>query len=204
MNTPGGNPALGPGFARPSQSGATFRAAPAVAMIAPVLAAAALRFLSDAGPATAPAAIVALSESTLDPAANSADAAAATGPGREPMNVSVSAAIRARQWLSNWTVPPDLTSPMLHPSPAPEEAPAPAPEIAPAPTPPPAADPTFTVTSILGAGQRAMASINGRVCRIGDEPAPGWRITAIDPVAKKVEIAAPDGRTIGVRPRDGR
>lgn len=49
-----------------------------------------------------------------------------------------------------------------------------------------------------------MASINGRVCRLGDEPAPGWRITAIDPVAKKVEITAPDGRTIEVRPRNGR
>ena len=55
----------------------------------------------------------------------------------------------------------------------------------PAPQSPP---PAVTVTSILGNGRGAMAIVNGRVRRAGDEVAPGWAVRSIDAQAGLVTV----------------
>ena len=73
-----------------------------------------------------------------------------------------------------FTLPAELRSPMIHPEPEPEvivEQPRDVER---------AADPTFAVTTIMGTGARAIVSINGKAYRLGGQPVPGWKVTAID------------------------
>lgn len=83
-------------------------------------------------------------------------------------------------------------APLLYPLPAPAEA---AQASAPAATP----DPAITVNSIMAGRGGAMATVNRKLRRVGDEVAPGWKVSAIDPEAGTVTIAGPEGREIVAR-----
>ncbi len=153
----------------------------ALALVTPLALLAALRFLGGTGPASAPAA------SLAPPIAVPASTSAPTP------KQSIAAA-----WLAAWTPPDQIESPMLHPRHE-EQAAAPTPTShAPAPQP---TTPQFTVKTIMGSGDRVMASINGKVYRVGGEPAPGWKITAIDAATKRVEITGPARQTLSITPQ---
>jgi hypothetical protein len=59
-----------------------------------------------------------------------------------------------------------------------------------------AALPTFDVTSILVSPRHQLATINGKLHRIGDEIVPGWRLESIDAVRSVVVIAPETGASI--------
>ncbi len=158
------------------------RTLPLVALIAPPALFLVLRLLGSAGPATAPAGVAPQQQE----APLSAAAPQTTNQQR-----------RAMDWLASRPATSDAESPMLHAKHQ-AEAPPPAPV---AETPAPQADdPPFAVKSVMGAGDRVMASINGKVYRVGDEPAPGWKITAMDAKTKRVDLTGPGGKTISVSP----
>ncbi|MGQ0627526.1 MAG: hypothetical protein ACT4PL_05420 [Phycisphaerales bacterium] len=46
---------------------------------------------------------------------------------------------------------------------------------------------------IMGTGESALAMVNGKVRRIGDEIEPGWRLTAIDAQAFTLTLTGPEG-----------
>lgn len=80
------------------------------------------------------------------------------------------------------------------PTPVAQPTPAPAPVVPLAP----AAPPTFVVSSMMGAGSTALATINHAVCRVGAEVAPGWTLTRVDARARSVVLRHTDGREIEV------
>lgn len=156
----------------------------ALALLAPTAAYAAFRFAIGIGPADAPA-----SSSTADT------------PAPIPTVAPLTAAqARAAQWLKSRQPAPHYPSPLIHPEPEPIVEPQPAP---PAPAQE-ASDPAFEVRSIIGTGERAIVSINGRAYRLGGEPEPGWKITAIDGPAKRVTITGPTGKSIELSVADRR
>jgi len=58
-------------------------------------------------------------------------------------------------------------------------------------------DPIIEISSVMGAGERTFATINGRVCRTGDTVAPGWTLIRIDAPARRVWIRRDtDGREL--------
>jgi hypothetical protein len=156
---------------------ASHRRATVIALVAPVALFGGFRFLADFGPAPAPAAVPVDVAPPHVPAFNAAQR-------------------RAIDWLAAFTLPRDLRSPMIHPEPEPEQI-----VERPRDTEP-AADPAFAVKTIMGTGARAIVSINGRAYRLGGQPVPGWRITAIDGPAKRVTLTGPGGRSIELSPAE--
>ncbi len=69
-------------------------------------------------------------------------------------------------------------------------------ELVPKPVAQQAALPTFDVTSILVSTRHQLATINGKLYRIGDEIVPGWRLESIDAVRSVVMIAPEIGSSI--------
>lgn len=63
--------------------------------------------------------------------------------------------------------------------------------------------PAISVNSIMAGRGGAMATVNGKLRRVGDEVAPGWKIAAIDAGAGTVTVRHADGREI-VASRAGR
>lgn len=51
----------------------------------------------------------------------------------------------------------------------------------------------FVVSSVLGRGRGAMASINQRIFKIGDELDESWRVVSIDSVRRTVTVEHTDG-----------
>ncbi len=80
-------------------------------------------------------------------------------------------------------------APLLYPLPAPAE-------VAQAAAPSAAPDPVIAVNSIMAGRGGAMATVNRKLRRVGDEAAPGWKVIAIDPDAGTVTVAGPEGREI--------
>lgn len=114
---------------------------------------------------------------------------------------------KAAQWLASRTVALNLRSPMDMPDPvAPTPMPEPVVKVPEAPTPAPKDDDTphhLVLTSILGgAGEssRSLASINHRIYRVGDEVAPGWRLSAIDSKKREIVLSNSDGRSLTLTP----
>lgn len=87
-------------------------------------------------------------------------------------------------------------APLVYPKAAPVEAAS----AAAAPVDP---GPAISVNSIMAGRGGAMATVNGKLRRVGDEVAPGWKITAIDAGAGTVTVLHADGREI-VASRAGR
>lgn len=89
----------------------------------------------------------------------------------------------------------------------------PAPQIVVLPTPiapvvvtpaPPDPIPKFDVRSLVGNGSGAIARINHKVCRVGDEVAPGWTLLSVDSRARSVTLQDDRGRIIDVTASTGR
>lgn len=151
--------------------------APALALAAPPAILIALVLSGQSVPAPAPAA-------TLIP----------EQPAQPTAAPNAARAQQAIDWVQNWHAPASIASPMLYHAPA--AAPAPAPAAVEAPS----VLPQFVVKTVMGAGDRVMASINGKVYRVGDQPIPGWTIRAMDAKSKRVDLAGPDGQTISATP----
>lgn len=58
------------------------------------------------------------------------------------------------------------------------------------------------LTSVMGSGSNGLASINGKLYAVGDEPAPGCRIVAIDARQRFVQIELPSGEAFFIRPHE--
>ena len=117
----------------------------------------------------------------------------------------------ANAWARGVQIAMDLHSPMDHGEPkAAVETAAPTPTN---PTPrQPEVDPVATIASKLAVGAifggrgGQMATINGRVFGVGEEPAPGWRIEKIDLRSGVVTLNGPSDKTVELRvqPRDNK
>lgn len=158
------------------------------ALIAPTLAVQLVRLASDGGPAAAPAAVPGGPESSEGQAP-----AAKT----RPLTTTQREAIA---YLASHALPESIKSPMDSPDPQPvattqAEPVIQTPATAPAETGGPEPVPALRVHAIVGTRSEALASINHRLHRVGDEVAPGWRITAIDPRDRVVRLTHSDGRT---------
>lgn len=144
----------------------------------------------------------------LGPAPPSAQAVVPMNP--QPASSPLVAAPTAEQasalaWLAQWRPAPSIATPFFHPAPLEEEPDEPAEPEAPAPVAAQTPDPVFTVSTIVDAPGGALAVINGKIRRVGDEIVGGWTLAKIDARAKLVDLSSPDGRTIqrapGPRPR---
>jgi len=109
---------------------------------------------------------------------------------------------KAAAWIASVQIGPSLVSPLDHPkilAPAPEPSeygpPAPAPE-------PPS---VFVANPLEGLSLSAtlktrevggVASINGKIYKVGDQVRPGCRLLSVDVSANSVEISKPDGSTV--------
>lgn len=64
--------------------------------------------------------------------------------------------------------------------------------------------PTFTLTALMPSRTRPLAVVNGHPAAIGDEVAPGWRLTDIDGPSRRVTLTSAEGRQITVTLQSGR
>lgn len=73
-------------------------------------------------------------------------------------------------------------------------------------TPAPPDAPALSVTSIMTAQHQTLAVIAGKLCKVGDEVAPDWTISAIDREESVVTITHTRGHVhrLLLRPRGGR
>ncbi|MBI1189887.1 MAG: hypothetical protein GC200_04295 [Tepidisphaera sp.] len=150
----------------------------AAALLLPLLAAQAVRLAEFTGPAAA--------------RAQAPAPALAPAPPQAPLTQPQLAAIH---WLSQ----PDH----LHPTTSPLDRFRPAQPTAPAPTPtPPPPQPTSSdepsglhITSLMGRDRAYLIGIDHKTYRLGDEVAPKWRITDVDPDRRVIILTHDDGRT---------
>lgn len=109
----------------------------------------------------------------------------------------------AQQWLRSLDRRVPVQSPLAH-APAPADAPVvrasePSTEHVqqPVASSKPRAD--LSLGAIMGAKDRTLALIGGKIYRAGDTLEPGWTIREIDPRAQTVTIAGPENETITLR-----
>jgi len=111
----------------------------------------------------------------------------------------------ATKFVRTWSPATELNSPLYYPTLAAKSEVSVVSESAPARNDQAGerkrAVPQFRVTSIMGRGQSAIATVNGRVCRIGAE-VEGWRVAAIDPATRVVEFVGPDGSRATASPEE--
>lgn len=109
----------------------------------------------------------------------------------------------AQQWLRSLDRRVPVQSPLAH-APAPADAPVvrvneptPEPTQQPVASTRPRAD--LTLGAIMGAKDRTLALIGGKIYRAGETIEPGWTIREIDPRAQTVTITGPANETITLR-----
>ncbi len=160
-------------------------------LLAPALAVQLFRLASGAQPATGHAA--------LSPIENPEAIAIPPVP---PMKADQT---RALAWLRSRSRDRIERSPMDHP-PAEALPPAPPPPLTePDPEQPRPLSTMKTrpeLRSIMAAPRETIATINGRIMRVGDEVEPGWRIVAIDVSTMTVMIEGPEKQAVELT-RDG-
>lgn len=162
-------------------SGTRFpQSASGIAIGAPIALVLLLRVMSGIGPAESPA-------------------AQPTGPEMPAVVSSVSTDLSesdqaAIAWLKENGGRIPERSPMLRPHRG-------APEIVAVPTGPAEPDPAsvLTLASVAGAGDRAVASINGEIYRVRQSPLEGWTIVQISSRERLVSLEHVDGRVIELR-----
>lgn len=168
------------------------RLIPVLALLLPALAVQGFRALSGSG----------LASASATPTATPANLPLA--PSEESFKPTPEM-LAAAKWVQE-TVRPGtlaaLVSPMDHPPPPDPSAPPPTkvatPTETPAPTRTVARRPTgkLALSSVISGEGGVMASINGKIYRIGDAVDTGWSITAIDPRGMVVTITGPEGHTV--------
>ncbi len=163
---------------------------PLAGIMTPIAAVSVARMLLGAGPAEAPAAGI---DGPVVSVVSSAGMV--TKPFTEAQNTALI-------HLRTHSDPRPLRSPMATPS-APlivEDIPE---HLEPRPD-----DPSehLVLTSIVGKGKRALASLSGKVYRVGDEVGPSWHITDINTAKRQIIITSDDGETrvMKIMPHDGR
>ena len=156
------------------------------AVLSPLIAVQVARLLgpSGAGPAAATAAHPAAADVAGEQALASAPA---------PLTPAQQ---RALAFIQSLDEQPLGRSPMDGPEPEPVSEPS-APIDAPKP---PSFPSELRVTAIIGDGGTAAAVIAGRLRRIGDEVAPGWRVETIDARGRRVVFTDSDGRVVTLEP----
>jgi len=177
------------------------RFASAAALLAPILIVQGLR--STLGPgADVSASHAAGITAAGDPQAPGASPSTSDGaPAIKPLT---SAQLAAQRWLRSLDRRVPVQSPLAH---APAPADAPVIRTTSEPTPEPAQQPVastrpradLTLGAIMGAKDRTLALIGGKIYRTGETIEPGWTIREIDPRAQTVTIAGPANETITLR-----
>ncbi|MCC7389343.1 MAG: hypothetical protein IT431_11295 [Phycisphaerales bacterium] len=162
------------------------RLLPVAGILAPVCAVLAARVFFTVGPAEAPGAVPA------GQALPSLTTAAA--PGRTRLTDAQAAALA---YLGSLTRGEEIDSPMARPS-APTAGPITADPDLPAV---PSYDPTqdLALSSVMGTGPRGIASISGRIYRLGEEIIAGWTLTAVDVRNRTATLTNTDGRVCVLR-----
>lgn len=150
------------------------------ALLGPVAALWGMKLLVGAGPAHAPAAMESLASQQQTPALP-----AARGEHER----------HAQAYLANWVMPPGVRSPMNYPPAPPEPVHEPVVAIA-APETPKEPAPAFMVNTIFATPAGGMATINGKVRRVGDALANGWKVESVDVRTRIVRLAGPGGATM--------
>lgn len=164
----------------------------AAALIAPLAAVQVTRIITEWGPSTAAAA----------PTQAPADAQYAEDPIQKPLT---EAQKRALEFLesqrSNAPAADDTPSPMRAIEPISR-----GPALAPAPVAParPEHSPKLALTGIMAGEAHQLASINGKIVSVGDEAAPGWKVTAIDATVRTVTVTNDAGRSVTLTPPNPR
>lgn len=107
------------------------------------------------------------------------------------------------QWIASLNITPDMPSP-LDQGPPPQVV-----VVNPDPTPKPIIpepEPIYvnplenaTLTSVIGSGDMGLASIDGRIYRINETPAPGCRVVSIDAKQQTVGITLETGEMFYLR-----
>lgn len=85
--------------------------------------------------------------------------------------------------------------PPAEPQPQPESVPLPKPDAG---TPASSPIPRFELTSVIKGSKRALAAINQRVWRIGDEVEPGWLLKQLNARERSAVLQSTDGRTVRI------
>lgn len=152
------------------------------ALLGPIGAIWCVKTFVGAGPAHAPAALTPV------------DQPAAQAP-VEPVRIAEQKS--ADEYLSRWVMPPAVRSPMNHP-PAPDEPPPAAPVEQRAPVAATEPPPVVAVSSIFRTAGGAMASINGKIRRVGDPIANGWKVKDVNVQTRTVTLEGPAGATLEV------
>lgn len=57
------------------------------------------------------------------------------------------------------------------------------------------------LTSVMAGGGGGVSVINGAICRVGDEPVPGWVVRMIDAQARRVVVQSPGGERVELTQR---
>jgi hypothetical protein len=142
---------------------------------------------------SAPPVLVILAGFSPTPSAAPATPATETLPVTAPAPAITPEQLRARQWAEAQPVGPGLVSPLERGESARVEAPQHAPE----PEPLDPGDPLsgLTLKALLAGRNGALAMINGRIYRIGDEVRPGCTVLSIDAREDRIELSRPDGTT---------
>lgn len=154
------------------------RLLPIAAIAAPLLTVIGARVMLSAGPAEAPAADLPDQFLPSDQAGPVAPAATLTPQQAAAAEFARSIAARA-----------DIVSPMVQPKP--EESAPPTRTVASTTTRPVDPRELLVLNSIVGTGDRAIASIDNRLYRVGDEPLPGWTIELIDTAGRRLVLRHP-------------
>lgn len=150
------------------------------AALAPLVTVQAMRLLMSPGPQAAAAAAPAAETPGSNPTAQPAAPAALTDEQQ-----------RAIQWLAEIEArEATVRSPMNVPEPPVSTTPAP---VMPANEP---AMPKLRLGGVVSRGADSVASINSRLFAVGDEPAEGWTIQAIDGAKRAVRLQRIDGKRI--------
>lgn len=104
-------------------------------------------------------------------------------------------------WLAHLDRGAATLSPMDHPTPppvkriVPDRQPAATPEVEAPVAPVTQSLEGLRLSAVVGTTEGALASINGRVIRTGDEIVAGWRIVAIDVQAQTITVVHDHGET---------
>lgn len=158
------------------------RRASVIAIIAPLLFAGAVRVIQPSplpGPATASA-----EADETDDAQRSRKRAKVTDEQRE-----------AAALLATMAAQPNVRNVFLYPKVQEQRI-----DVTPVrPKDPVFVTPDFELSSIMKTRRGDVALINGRLRHVGDEAAPGWTVSAIDPLGRAVTISGPDARTVTIR-----
>ncbi|VAX42625.1 hypothetical protein MNBD_PLANCTO03-567 [hydrothermal vent metagenome] len=155
---------------------------PLAGMITPLAAVLVVRIMFGGGPAEAPAAML--------ESASALPADLATETQATPLTDEQQAAI---DFLRIEVTPRPLRSPLARPA-APMVVDEP---IVPEQFEPKPDDPSehLVLTSIVGKGDRALASLSGKVYRIGDEVGPSWHLSEINTAERQITITSESGET---------